>query len=459
MKNCEGNRSYFGPGSFPSYNNFKFTGLDECKLVWKNKTQFTPCKGGALIFGARPAVDETVFCEDGYEKRLCSRCANGFYMAGDLCVSCAEVDQVVWPLALVGTAFGVALVVFLFVPQTALVFLWAEMVMFGVLLVVVGSGNWLVIALCVCMIVQIGLQIQNRLRKSRQQPDNRPLLSLASFLKLFIFFLQTNLSVNAEFWQSFDYLVQSLSFLNLDLAGAACSEKFAPVYENEWSVFLMKMIFPVALFLSVALLLLCRHAVQILVSKCSCVKKREEETLHHQVTLRESVANIGVFLAFVSYYELVEAIVSVFRWSKSRSGVKYLEELPWIMASTSDSEFSSLLICSACFLVLYVVGIPIMFAVLIFQKNRGHVGEFLWENYKPKYFFFELVWLLRRVSLAVVISAVSERSEFKPVLVVGLLGLYSVVQFFTRPFVNGPENVFDLIATIGNLTFFLHCFR
>jgi hypothetical protein len=52
------------------------------------------------------------------------------------------------------------------------------------------------------------------------------------------------------------------------------------------------------------------------------------------------------------------------------------------------------------------------------------------------------------------VSAVSNLSELKPVAIVGLLGLYGVIQFMTRPFANRLENVFDLVATaVITLTF------
>ena len=47
-----------------------------------------------------------------------------------------------------------------------------------------------------------------------------------------------------------------------------------------------------------------------------------------------------------------------------------------------------------------------------------------------------------------VVSAVPDESEFKPMLIVGFLGLYSIVQFAARPFVNHTENFFDLLASV-----------
>lgn len=86
---------------------------------------------------------------------------------------------------------------------------------------------------------------------------------------------------------------------------------------------------------------------------------------------------------------------AVFRHTRSVNEISYLEEFPWIEFALSDAEYRPLLISSLCFLVLYVLGIPVLFSCLIFSRNRSHVGEFLWENYKPQFFYFELIWLLR----------------------------------------------------------------
>jgi hypothetical protein len=47
-----------------------------------------------------------------------------------------------------------------------------------------------------------------------------------------------------------------------------------------------------------------------------------------------------------------------------------------------------------------------------------------------------------------------ESFRVKPVAIVGLLGLYGVIQFMMRPFANRLENLFDLVATaVITLTF------
>lgn len=335
-------------------------------------------------------------------------------------------------IALIGTAFGIALIVFVFVPQTATVFLWGEVVVFGIMLVVAGSESWLLGVMCLIAIVQVVLQLQARMRRSKKESGGSlpPVLSLGSFVKLLVFFLQTNLSVNERFWDAFSFVAQSLSFVNLDLSGAQCDARLAGLYGEEWSKLLVKMFFPVGLFAAIAVCLALRFAVQAMIRVCreKCKKKkrrpveeeeivaplvREEDDHHHQhkESLGRSIANVGLFLAFVSYFELAEAIFAgeegkegkkllkcraVFRHAESRSGQVYLEEFPWIVVGTSSEEYWRLLIASACFLVVYVVGIPVLFAGLIFRnRGEGHVGEFLWENYKPKYFYFELVWLMR----------------------------------------------------------------
>lgn len=64
------------------------------------------------------------------------------------------------------------------------------------------------------------------------------------------------------------------------------------------------------------------------------------------------------------------------------------------------------------------------------------------------YFCNVLMYFFRRVSLALVVAALSSDSEWKPLLIIALLGVYSLVQFRVRPFANEMENLFDLMATL-----------
>jgi hypothetical protein len=459
------------------------------------KLIFYVIKGGTLRFSRD---SNAAFCMNGYEDRLCQRCSSGYYSSGSQCKCCSSTN-IIWPYILAGCAFAMALFVFVVVKSTGTMFLWGEIIVFVIMLLVVGSHSWLLTILCVIMILQLSLQLQNQMRKKKHAAiiEKPPILSLGSFLKLFIFFVQTNLSVNARLWDAFDFMFESLAFLNLDISGIACNDTLSSVFETEWSRFLVTMAVPPTLLVCICFCLLLRLAVQKMILSCKRCRQKEHEKLHveQEEQVKEddvliknddaldsnavknfdqesnghenfgaSVVTIGLFLAFVCYFELVEEIFSgkscldryftflitspVFRVSLSQNGTAYLEAHPWIEFSLANEDFRYLLISSVVFLVVYVIGIPVLFCFLIFSRNRGHVGEFLWENYKPEYFYFEVIWLLRRLSIAVVVAAVPEMSEFKPILIIGLLGLYGVVQFRMRPFRNEFENLFDWLATV-----------
>jgi hypothetical protein len=110
--NCEGEVASFGRGKFPSWIADEFTGLDDCKYSWHNRSQWTSCKGGTVLFGIRN-FDGSENCEEGTRRGCARNAAKGFlryagslrffkkvivcFKSGRLCLSCSSVNQVVWP--------------------------------------------------------------------------------------------------------------------------------------------------------------------------------------------------------------------------------------------------------------------------------------------------------------------------------------------------------------------------
>jgi len=105
----------------------------------------------------------------------------------------------------------------------------------------------------------------------------------------------------------------------------------------------------------------------------------------------------------------------------------------------------------------------LIFGVLLVFHWRNHLNDeeppnwygFLMENYRRRYFFFEMVWILRRLLISLSVSFIDHRSLFRPFIVVfGLLSVV-IIQVKLKPFRLKFENVVDLVASCVILLTFL----
>ena len=115
-----------------------------------------------------------------------------------------------------------------------------------------------------------------------------------------------------------------------------------------------------------------------------------------------------------------------------------------------------------CFIMIavYPVGIPAMYLVLTRQhrdvlSDQGKVDEekakganssiahlsFLTNAYKPRYYWYEVLECLRRLTLASIIGIVSEEASAAPLMALLVSGAFTWVSTTLRPFKQKSDNV------------------
>jgi hypothetical protein len=378
--------------------------------------------------------------------------------------------------------FFSSIVFFLVIPKTELMFLWGEIVTFIVALAFGGGASWMFTLLLGLLVVQAALQAHHYLRNRvfASVVGGHTRISVSGFTKLFIFFVQTNGAINKDFWAYFAGVFERASILHFRLNGVECVPAFKALFESEIAKFLFYMALPIILILMISVGLSFQTAVLFLLRKYGrCCRKRsrgESNTLRvgeverlvndaqtdrdnilvqasadkeGEKTLLQTISTVALFLLFAFYFELTERVVSVFRYSHSSDGSLWMEELPWIPFDLSNHLFAALIAAAATFAVIYVIGIPVLFwRLLRFHDHHNHPASFLWENYQPKRYWYEMLWIFRRLLLAVGTSLIREDTAFSPVVIVGTLGFFLVVQFTKSPFLFKMENTFDLMATV-----------
>jgi len=139
-------------------------------------------------------------------------------------------------------------------------------------------------------------------------------------------------------------------------------------------------------------------------------------------------------------------------------GQTYLNAYPWIACSTTSttasSPFSALLAIGLIGLFVYVIGIPLTSAVLLYRSRHELDSQqtiarygFLYACYREGTQYWEAVFSLRRLLLSVVLVSVPFSSPQTAVLLVfAILQVAIVLQHVFAPFKTRLENILELCS-------------
>lgn len=176
---------------------------------------------------------------------------------------------------------------------------------------------------------------------------------------------------------------------------------------------------------------------------------------HHPSTLLEKIIGVTLFLLYASYFELTTATLTLFQPCDAQN---YMIAYPWIKCHTYDHQYLVLMILGGIFATLYVLGIPLLFGWLLYRYRRvihspehekvEHWLGFLYECYRRKVYWFELVWILRRLLLAASISVLSRYTALSSASVLAILLISVIIQVKAKPFRDSKENTLELLSLV-----------
>lgn len=159
-----------------------------------------------------------------------------------------------------------------------------------------------------------------------------------------------------------------------------------------------------------------------------------------------------LFLVSASYFELTNAVLEVL--TPCNKG--HMANFQWIPCVFTNMEFKSLFIAASAFLIVYTIGIPSLFATLLFRNRRRILAGdpqleskygFLYESYKPRFFWFELVWFLRRVLLSSAVTLLTNASGYQMAAIFCVLQGSILLNRYLKPFQSGVANLLDMAAS------------
>ncbi|KYQ88353.1 leucine-rich repeat-containing protein (LRR) [Tieghemostelium lacteum] len=127
------------------------------------------------------------------------------------------------------------------------------------------------------------------------------------------------------------------------------------------------------------------------------------------------------------------------------TGNSYMSFFPYIQCN--GSEYKRMFAVSAIAIVVYVIGIPLLFFGLLYHfRNRledpailHSIGS-IYIDYRKSVYWFEVVTILRRFFMAVSLALIDPKSSFSVFVVLLVIGLSIITQIRFKPFVYKISN-------------------
>lgn len=177
-------------------------------------------------------------------------------------------------------------------------------------------------------------------------------------------------------------------------------------------------------------------------------------SVHQRASLLARLEYSVLFVLFASHFELSNVILANLKPCEEN----HMPASPWIKCSwAGDSpQYVWLQGLTYVFLVLYVVGIPGLFFALLMRNRRkiqledsgvDHRFGFLYETYKRDVFFFEAIWLLRRVLLSIALALIPKTTGFRNASISLILLASLFIQQRFKPFSSGTVNTLETLTT------------
>lgn len=415
-------------------------------------------------------------CALGYEGPLCSVCSEGYFLSGRVCQACSNTKKM---------------------PPAAVLFIIVGSVLLAAALVVLLYHANRAITANIAIIIQ---HMYNTVLWMEAE-----LKDVGSEVKIVITTLQIcsvmPVSMNVAFPASFARYLSAVSALNLNVMSVVPINCGSGSY-NFIDKLVMMTLAPIgfSLLLLIGCMVECaRHAIRV-----SFLSAESEEDAVTRIKSRY----LTLFF-LLTYLVLPNVATTIFRTflctdvgPKDATTDVNDRYLTADMRISCDSDYYQRGVIYASFMiVVYVVGIPLMYAVLLYRSRKDIAGRygkeielvdglsskslsakaryaltgsgkrknplalrhdpaahqaqmvsFLWISYKPEFWYWEIVETTRRLLLTAVLSVCGPGTAAQAILALLLALFYIKLYGFFRPY---EAEVDSLAAEVGQFQIFL----
>ncbi len=409
-------------------------------------------------------------CQTGYHDFLCSRCDSNYYRTYEFCLRCPSDARQYTSIGVVGAlAVITILVVALAGKKIVRAYLFLEAIGLGILLLFDVGEGWVVALQAIFCVVFLALMLSRRASQS------------AGLIKIATFHIQTAvLLIRDNVPDSLHSTLRVLSSVSLHVPGVECSWRwFSPGSTVRLVVICLC---PLLLFVPVCALLYVRSVWRLRFAKSRELLEIVEPEESEQLLLRKhkqprwfwntkELLHEMLFLCNISYFELTSQLLAVFsceRFGNVAASSHRLSVYSWVVC-TWHGSYLHLFCVALCFIVVYVVGLPGVYAILLYKHHRNsrkHAHEddfeapeehhshiaFLVESWKDGFAWYEVVWILRRLSIAVIVTFVRTSAVY----VTLILLLSTATQALLLPFRSTMENRMETLSLLSLTTMQVH---
>ena len=394
----------------------------------------------------KTSCNSSCICHHGNSKRFCSKCIHGFYKRGGVCVRCPEfrknfpvITTVCFVVCLLLSV--VLLACFRSYKRFSLVFMFLLVTTLTVLHFMYIIPGWF-------FIIIFGVWI---LGLSSQQKDNEK--SLQGFICIAVFFFQSldAMLSEAKIWPRTIILLKYkiTNVFNFEIAELTCSFSGAAHPEINYAILLL---LPVGGIVGIWFLHLLGKTIGCFGIKSSTCKRLTIEIL------------------LLLYFPITAKTFDALSPCTDRDGLSYLRDAPWL--DCHGTSYNWLVSLGFGSLAIFVVGIPtFVFAPLLFC-HLDHDGRLASEEadtwLKPFYGmftskhrrYFPLVFLSRRLLLAVSLSLIPTSSCYQILTITFVLIVFIAITFVARPYEKffqrfEFENMADIVVSVVLLLSFV----
>lgn len=158
-------------------------------------------------------------------------------------------------------------------------------------------------------------------------------------------------------------------------------------------------------------------------------------------------AKTCILFLFIIYPSVSGMILQYFPCRDIGGGVNFLRFS--IETSCDSQKYKDFAAVVYFMLVVYVVGIPIIFLTLMSSDSHSRYFRFLLKDYKPKYWYFEIIDMLRKLFLgAVIIFVGNGESDLQLYVIVFTTMVFLLVLGLLKPFTREDDNVLSQVINM-----------
>jgi len=156
---------------------------------------------------------------------------------------------------------------------------------------------------------------------------------------------------------------------------------------------------------------------------------------------------VCVLFLFIIYPSVSGMILQYFPCRDIGSGANYLRFSIETSCDTSKyDDFSGIVYFM---LTVYVIGIPVVFLSMMSTVSYSNHFRFLLKDYKPNFWYFEIVDMIRKLFLgAVIIFVGDEESSLQLYVVVFTSMLFALILGLFKPFTRDDDNVLSQVINM-----------